>query len=130
MENVFEPGDWDDYGEIPPGWCTKPRRLVRTPGSGMSASVYVVEPGEKHLPYHFHHGAEEILLVLEGTPTLRTPEGERALTAGDVVHFPRGPDGAHPLRSDGGTPPRFVVPAAGTSPEVVEYPDAGKLAAM
>ena len=54
----------------------------------MSASVYVVEPGETHLPYHFHHGAEEVLLVLEGTPTLRTPDGERVLAPGDVVHFP------------------------------------------
>jgi hypothetical protein len=50
MENAFEPGEWDDYGEIPPGWCTKPRRLVRTPGQGLTASVYVVEPGERHLP--------------------------------------------------------------------------------
>jgi uncharacterized cupin superfamily protein len=129
-ENVFEPGEWDDYGEVPPGWCTKPRRLVRTPGQGISASVYVVEPGERHLPYHFHHGAEEVLLVLEGTPTLRAPDGERVLSPGDVVHFPRGPEGAHQLRNDGGEPSRFVVVAAGRSPEVVEYPDTGKLAAL
>jgi uncharacterized cupin superfamily protein len=130
MENAFEPGEWDDYGEIPPGWCTKPRRLVRTPGSGLTASVYVVEPGEKHLPYHFHHGADEILLVLEGTPTLRTPEGERALAPGEAVHFPRGPEGAHQVRNDSDQPARLVVAAASTSPEVVEYPDTGKVAAM
>src|SRR3954471_10080977 len=130
MENVFEPGDWDDYGESPPGWCTKPRRLVRTPGSALTASVFVVEPGEKHLPYHFHHGAEEILLVLEGTPTLRTLDGERTLAPGDVVHFPRGPEGARQLRNDGAAQTRLLVVAASTSPEVVEYPDAGKLAAM
>jgi uncharacterized cupin superfamily protein len=129
-ENAYEPGEWDDYGEIPPGWCTKPRRLVRTPGQGIGASVYVVEPGEKHVPYHFHHGAEEILLVLEGTPTLRTPEGERVLAPGDVVHFPRGPEGAHQVRNDGDETTRFVVVSAGTSPEVVEYPDSGKLAAV
>jgi uncharacterized cupin superfamily protein len=129
-ENVYEPGEWDDYGEIPPGWCTKPRRLVRTPGQGLSASVYVVEPGERHVPYHFHHGAEEILLVLEGAPTLRTPAGERTLAPGDVVHFPRGPEGAHQVRNDGNDAARFVVVAAGSSPEVVEYPDTGKLAAM
>jgi len=130
MENVYEPGEWDDYGEIPPGWCTKPRRLVRTPGHALSASVYVVEPGETHLPYHFHHGAEEILLVLEGTPTLRRPDGERVLAPGDVVHFPRGPEGTRQLRNFGGEPTRIVVVAAGTSPEVVEYPDSGKLAAL
>jgi uncharacterized cupin superfamily protein len=130
LENVFEPGEWDDYGPGPAGWCTKPRRLVRWPGSSLTMSVYVVEPGERHLPYHFHHGAEELLLVLEGTPTLRTPEGERTLRPGDVAHFPRGAEGAHQVRNDGDVPARFVVAAANTTPEIVEYPDTGKLAAM
>jgi uncharacterized cupin superfamily protein len=93
-------------------------------------SVYVVEPGEKHLPYHFHHGAEELLLVLEGTPTLRTPAGERELRPGDVAHFPRGAEGAHQLWNAGEVATRFVVTAASTTPEIVEYPDTGKIAAM
>jgi uncharacterized cupin superfamily protein len=130
LENALEPGEWDDYGPGPAGWCRKPRRLVRTPGQSLSMSVYVVEPGEMHLPYHFHHGAEELLLVLEGTPTLRTPSGERELRPGDVAHFPRGADGAHQLWNAGDEPARFVVAAAGTTPELVEYPDTGKIAAM
>jgi uncharacterized cupin superfamily protein len=130
LENAFEPGAWDDYGPGPDGWCTKPRRLVREPGRSLTMSVYVVEPGEKHLPYHFHHGAEELLLVLEGTPTLRTPAGERELRPGDVAHFPRGADGAHQVRNDAAEPARFVVAAANTTPEVVEYPDTGKIAAL
>jgi uncharacterized cupin superfamily protein len=130
LENAFEPGEWDDYGPGPDGWCRKPRRLVRTAGQSLTMSVYVVEPGEKHLPYHFHHGAEELLLVLEGTPTLRTPAGERQLRAGDVAHFARGAEGAHQVWNDGEAPARFVVAAANTTPEIVEYPDSGKLAAM
>lgn len=130
VENVFEPGPWDDYGPGPEGWCTQARRLVRTPGRSLTASVYVLDPGEKHLPYHFHHGAEELLVVVEGTPTLRTPEGERTLGRGDVVHFPRGADGAHQLWNDGAETARFLVAAASTTPEVVEYPDTGKIAAM
>jgi uncharacterized cupin superfamily protein len=129
-ENVFEPGAWDDYGPGPDGWCTQARRLVRTPGRSLTMSVYVLEPGEKHLPYHFHHGAEELLLVLEGLPTLRTPEGERPLRPGDVVHFPRGAGGAHQMRNDTGERTRVVVAAANTTPEIVEYPDTGKIAAM
>ena len=129
-ENAFEPGPWDDYGPGPDGWCTQARRLVRTPGRSLTMSVYVLEPGERHLPYHFHHGAEELLLVLEGTPTLRTPDGERELRPGDVAHFARGADGAHQVRNDGATPARFVVAASSTTPEVVEYTDTGKIAAM
>ena len=52
-------------------------------------------------PYHFHHGMEEWLLVVDGTPTLRTPDGERELRRGDVVCFPPGPDGAHQVRGPG-----------------------------
>lgn len=130
IENAFEPGEWDDYGPGPAGWCTQARRLVRIPGRHLSMSVYVLDPGEKHLPYHFHHGAEELLLVLEGTPTLRTPEGEQVLRPGDVVPFARGAGGAHQLWNAGETTVRFVMAAAGTTPEVVEYPDSGKLAAM
>jgi uncharacterized cupin superfamily protein len=130
IENAFEPGDWDDWGEIPPGWCTKGRRLVRTGEAGVTASVYVVEPGEKQVPYHFHHGTEEILLVLEGTPTLRTPAGERVLSPGDVVHFPRGPEGAHQVRNDSDDAVRVVVADAPRSPDIVEYPDSGKIGAV
>ena len=40
------------------------------------------------------------------------------------------PHGAHQVRNLGDEPARIVVVAAGTSPEVVEYPDSGKLAAL
>jgi uncharacterized cupin superfamily protein len=129
-ENAYEPAAWEDYGPVPEGWCRQARRLVRAPARTLTMSVYVVEPGERHLPYHFHHGAEELLLVLEGTPTLRTPEGEHVLRPGDVVHFPTGAEGAHQVRNDGDAATRFVVAAANTTPEVVEYPDSGKLAAL
>jgi uncharacterized cupin superfamily protein len=129
-ENAFEPGEWDDYGPGPEGWCTQARRLVRAQGHSLGLSVYVLEQGEKHLPYHFHHGAEELLIVLEGTPVLRTPAGERTLESGEVVHFPRGADGAHQLSNDTSERARFVVASAGTTPELVEYPDTGKIAVM
>jgi uncharacterized cupin superfamily protein len=47
-----------------------------------------------------------------------------------VAHFPRGAEGAHQVWNDGDTTVRFVVAAANTTPEVVEYPDSGKVAAM
>ena len=47
-------------------------------------------PGEKLWPYHWELGCEEFLVVVSGTPTVRTPEGERELAPGDVVHFPEG----------------------------------------
>ena len=61
----------------------------------LGATLYELEPGERTFPYHYEWGCEEWLLVVAGTPTLRTPEGERELAPGDTVCFPEGPAGAH-----------------------------------
>ena len=60
-------------------------------------NLYVLEEGQRSSPYHFHHGIEEWLLVVEGEPLVRTPDGERELAAGDVLCFPRGA-GRRPCR--------------------------------
>ena len=65
----------------------------------LGATVYELPPGQKSFPYHYEYGTEEWLLVVGGRPTLRTPEGEQELEAGDVVCFPEGPDGAHQVRN-------------------------------
>ena len=112
--------DWDD-GEDWSGGGAKSRRLV---GSGvfLGATVYELDPGTRAI-YHAHHGSEEVLLVLRGRPTLRTPEGERRVGPGDVVSFLPGPEGAHGLRNDTDEPVRYVVAGTRVSPEVVDYPD-------
>lgn len=115
--------DWDP-GEDWSGGGALSRRLVR--GDVLGASVYELGPGSFTV-YHFHHGAEELLVVLRGAPTLRTPDGQRVLAEGDVVHFPAGPDGAHALRNDTDVPVRILLASDHPSPEVVEYPDLGQV---
>ena len=66
--------------------------------------------------FHFHHGSEELLIVLRGRPTLRTLAGERQLAEGETVHFPTGPDGAHEIRNDTDEPVRYVVAGTRVSP--------------
>jgi uncharacterized cupin superfamily protein len=118
--------DWDP-GEDWSGGGGKSKRLPRGPGLG--ASVYELGPGN-FVVYHFHHGMEELLVVLRGRPTLRTPDGERQLDEGESVYFPVGPDGAHALRNDTGEPVRFLMASTRPSPEVVEYPDLKQLTAQ
>ena len=74
-------------------------------------------------PFHYHHGVEEWLIVVEGTPTVRTPSGERVLRVGDVVCFPSGPSGAHSFRGPG----RVLMLSANRSPSIAVYPDSDKL---
>jgi uncharacterized cupin superfamily protein len=124
--NLFT-DDWDELDDWS-GGGGKSRRLVER-GPQLGASVYELGPGNSTV-YHFHHGSEELLLVLRGRPTLRAPDGERVLSEGEVVHFPTGPDGAHGLRNDTEEPTRFVVAGIRVSPEVAEYPDLKQITAQ
>ena len=56
----------------------------------VGVTVYELDPGKKNLPYHAHFGVEEVIVVLRGTPVLRSPEGERELAEGEVVACPPG----------------------------------------
>ena len=59
--------------------------------------VYELPPGKSAYPYHYHLKNEETFFILRGEGLLRTPEGERAVKAGDLLFFPAGEDGAHKL---------------------------------
>ncbi len=99
-------------------------------GDKIGATLYEVPPEKTGGYYHFHHGAEELLVVLRGRPTLRTPEGERVLDEGDVVHFPVGPEGAHQLINRSERPVRYLMVSNRPSPESVEYPDTRQVSVM
>lgn len=116
-------------------WCeledfgggVRGRRLLRSPG--LVAAVWELDPAAVAHAYHLHHGADEYLIVLAGTPTLRTPDGERLLVEGEVVPFPRGRDGAHQLSNRSDSVVRYVMAAHHDSPELIEYVDDGILIA-
>ena len=91
------------------------------------ASLYLLPPGQALCPYHYEHGEEEWVLVLDGTPTVRTPEGTEELTPLDVLFFPRGPEGAHQLRNDSAAPARILMWSTVVYPSVSVYPDSDKI---
>jgi uncharacterized cupin superfamily protein len=101
-----------------------------TPALGaerLSGSVYEIGPGKKGFPYHWEAAKEEWLLVLEGTPTIRTPEGEHELRPGDLVVFPTGGDGAHQVLNRSAERVRFIMLSNVADPNVIVYPDSGKV---
>jgi uncharacterized cupin superfamily protein len=123
---------WDDaWGEQEEDWAGgggKAKRLVAR-GPFLGLSLYELAPGNWEI-FHFHHGSEELLIVLRGRPTLRTFEGSRQLDEGAVVHFPPGRDGAHEFRNETDEPVRYLVAGTRVSPEIVEYPDLKQLTAQ
>jgi uncharacterized cupin superfamily protein len=119
---------WDEIEDWS-GGGGRSKRMVPRNGLLLGVSLFELERGNFML-FHFHHAAEEILIVLRGRPTLRTFEGERQLDEGAVVHFPAGPDGAHEIRNDTDELVRYLVAGTRVSPEVVEYPDLKQLTAQ
>ena len=125
--NLFdaEPGDeWDRDG-----FRFRGRRLGEVLDSErLGCGLYDLPTGEQLWPYHWHTEREEWLLVLVGAPTLRTPEGERELRAGDVVAFPAGEAGAHTLYNRAEAPARVAMFST-LGPTEAVYPDSGKVSA-
>ncbi len=96
----------------------------------LGVSLWELPPGQAAYPYHFHHAEEELLFVLSGAPSVRTEEGWSELKQGDVVSFPRGETGAHQLVNRTGDTIRFIAVSTNGEPDVVIYPDSGKLGAV
>ena len=82
---------------IPKSSATRKRAASALGGDLIGCSLYDVDPDNQLWPYHYHWNNEEWLIVVAGTPTLRPPEGERELRAGDAVGFVEGEAGAHTL---------------------------------
>ena len=127
--NLYD-NDWDverSYGDARMRMMHVGRKL----GSELlGATVFEIEPGIPGL-YHFHHGNEEWALVLDGTLTLRTPEGERELQRGDVAVFRRGPGGRARAREQVGLEyAGWPCSPACVEPDVVAVPRAGVLGAI
>ncbi len=127
VANLFEVETRQDEGD-PPGYETPYARIGPLVGGGaLGASVYVLNEGQSVCPYHWEAGDEEWLLVLEGRPTLRTPDGEEELEPGDVVCFAPGPEGAHKTANRHPEPVRLVIFSTKNEPAVAVYPDSDKI---
>jgi uncharacterized cupin superfamily protein len=112
------------------GWRSKDAWVGAKIGSELlGGSLYELEPGDRLWPYHTHHANEEWLIVVRGRPIVRTPEGESELAEGDVVCFPRGKEGLHQVRNATEEPIRVLMLSSLNAPDLVEYPDSGKVGA-
>jgi uncharacterized cupin superfamily protein len=126
--NLYEP-DFDAEQDEP-GFRWRRARLGRQAGlERVGLSLLEIHPGEATFPYHFHFGNEELLIVVEGRPSLRTPDGWRELEAGEVVGFPRGEEGAHQVVNRSDEPARVALVSEMVGPDVVVMPDSGKVQA-
>jgi uncharacterized cupin superfamily protein len=127
--NLFDVDVEKDEGD-PDGYNTSYARVRQLVGGDkLGMSLYQLPPGESICPYHYETGEEEWLIVLVGTPTLRTPAGEHELRPWDVAFFPASADGAHKVTNRSADIVRVAIWSNRVEPHVSVYPDSDKLLA-
>jgi uncharacterized cupin superfamily protein len=129
VTNINEP-IFDEPREHPGFRCQR-ARLSRQAGSErLGLSLWELPPGEAAYPYHYHLAEEELVLVLNGRPSLRTSDGWRELSEGEIVAFLRGERGGHQLVNRTQETVRFLAFSTSGEPDIVIYPDSNKLGAF
>jgi uncharacterized cupin superfamily protein len=95
--------------------------------TGLGCMLHVVEPGRKAFPFHAHHQAHELFVILEGEGEYRLGRERFTVKAGDVLAAPAGgPETAHQILNTGQATLKYLGLSTQPGTEVVEYPDSGK----
>jgi uncharacterized cupin superfamily protein len=117
-----------DYDETDPdGYHSAVADVGRAVGAeAMVVKVYELPEGESVCPYHYEY-EEEWLAVLDGSLTLRSPDGEATLRRGALVCFPPGRAGAHQVSNRGERTAIVMMWSSSREPAVAVYPDSDKI---
>jgi uncharacterized cupin superfamily protein len=127
--NVLQP-EWEAEMPDAPFRARALRAGAHAGAREIGATLYELDAGGAISPYHFHHANEELLIVLSGSPEIRTPGGARRVQPGAVLAFPRGEDGAHAVTNPGPEPARMLFISTMHFPDVAEHVDTGALLAI
>jgi uncharacterized cupin superfamily protein len=126
MPNIYKP-DFED-GERPDGFKSKRARIGYELGTELiGCSVWEIPPGQAAYPYHYHYADEELVIVLDGEPSLRTPEGTRNLARGEAVRFGLGEEGAHQIFNATEETVALLAVSSNGRPDVIVYPDTDRI---
>jgi len=97
-------------------------------GNQTVTAFYVLPPGMSSYPFHYHTVNEEVFYIISGSGVLETFSGEQTVTAGDVIVFPAGKEGAHKLTNDSETENLVYLDVdTNKTPEIAYYPHSNKV---
>jgi uncharacterized cupin superfamily protein len=119
---------WEDFPSDPAPFTAHTAEIGLLLGARrLGVAAGRLAPGESYCPLHWHTREEELFLVWEGAPTLRTPAATRQLRPGDCAMFVTEPRGAHRLTNDTDAPCTIVMISNLDPGDVCFYPDSNKL---
>ncbi len=118
--------EWNTRAHEPRFQCEHKPLAARAGGRELGCGLFRIQPGKTAFPIHFHHANEEAIYFIAGEGTLRLGEESHPVEAGDYIVFPAGGQ-AHQLINSSQRPLEYLCMSTMIQPEVVEYPDSGKI---
>ena len=104
------------------------RLILPRPGNQCTVAIMEIPPLKTAYPCHYHQAVTEVFYIISGLGKLETPDGDHQVTAGDVIIFPPGPDGAHKIWNASASEPLVYFDCDTVAPaDVVHYPHSGKV---
>ena len=124
-KNVIAP---DHKCEQEPYEYEKYEVTKRNEGYQCYVSIYEIPPQKANYPYHYHLRNEEVFYIISGNGILETPDGNKAITVGDIIVCPASEKGAHRIINTSHTEKLIYLDCDTLhSPEVVYYPNSDKV---
>jgi uncharacterized cupin superfamily protein len=99
-------------------------------GHDLGCGAFRVEPGKRAFPRHAHLANDEAIYIVSGSGTLSVGEDTATVMAGDFVLLPKGAEHAHVLINESEEDVVYLCMSTMNAPEVVHYPDSGKLGVL
>ena len=100
-------------------------------GNGCAVAFYEIPPQKASYPYHYHTNVTEVFYIIRGCGTLKTPDGEKAIKAGDVIVCPPYEKGAHKITNTSETDTLVYLDVdTASSTDIAFYPDSGKVGVL
>ena len=131
MPIIIKPNDVE-YNESqsdlePYKWLSSPRLSEIGASKDLFFNIRKLDPDKYSYPYHFHRNAEELLIIFEGSATLRTPEGLQVVEKGDIIFFEMGSSSAHQLYNHTSESCVYFDLRTNNGLDVAEFPDTNKI---
>lgn len=131
MPRIFRQEDIE-YNELqsdlkPYKWLSSPRLSEIGNSKDLFFNMRKLDPDKYSYPYHFHRNAEEVLLILKGSATLRTSKGLETIIEGDILFFEKGDSSAHQLYNHTSEPCIYFDLRTNNGFDIAEFPDTNKI---
>jgi uncharacterized cupin superfamily protein len=110
------------------GFAYDKQTVIAKKDNQCTVAFMEIPPGKSPYPRHYHFGITEVFYIISGEGRLETPEGDKFITAGDVIVFPPGEAGAHKIwNTSENDVLRYIDFDTTAINDLICYPDSGKI---